>query len=85
VTNIRMQEPIVCGERIIIPVVRESGVTCSGGAFGGICPVALLVGECGKWFFVAIEEGFGPGEIEEMYRTGDEETSTSLPEETKPG
>jgi hypothetical protein len=29
-------------------------------------PVALLVGECGKWFFVAIEEGFDPCEITEL-------------------
>jgi hypothetical protein len=61
-----MQDQVVCGERVIVALVRESGVVVAGGAFAGVDPVALLVGEYGKWFFVGIEEGFGQREICEL-------------------
>ena len=68
-TTIRMQEQVVCGERVIIAIVRETGIAVAAGAFAGVDPVALLVGECGNWFFVGIEEGFKPGEIAEILET----------------
>jgi hypothetical protein len=71
-TTLGMQEPIVCGERIIVPVVRESGFTRAGGVFAGVSPVALLIRESGSWFFVAIEEGFGPDEIAGICSAGSE-------------
>jgi hypothetical protein len=61
--TIRMQEPIVCGGRVIVPVVRETWLVVAGGVFAGVSPVALLVGERGEWFFVSVEEGFEAGEI----------------------
>jgi hypothetical protein len=71
-TTLRIQEPIVCGERVIVPVVREAGFTMTGGIFAAVSPVALLVRECGEWFFVAIEEGFGPDEIAGLCSAGSE-------------
>jgi hypothetical protein len=65
-TMLKMQEQVISGGRVIVPVVREKGFTIGGGVFAGVDPVALLVGECGKWFFVAIEEGFDPCEITEL-------------------
>lgn len=69
-TNIRMQEPVMHGGRVIVPLVRETGVAVPGGAFAGVSPVALLIGEGSEWFFVTLEEGFGPERIEGLCRFG---------------
>ena len=69
-TDIRLQEPFVCGRQVIVPVVRATGVNLPGGGFAGVSPVALLIGESGEWFFVALEEGFGAEEIAGLFETG---------------
>ncbi len=44
---VRVQEPFVCGERKIYPVVAETSVAMPHGMTGGITPVALIIEENG--------------------------------------
>jgi hypothetical protein len=82
-----MQDQVVCGERVIVALVRESGVVVAGGACAGVDPVALLVWEYGKWFFVGIEEGFGQRQIRELLEKEAEDsraTDALMPEKKNP-
>ena len=55
--DIRMLEPITCGERVIIPLVRDTQVSFEQGFVVMVSPVALLISEAGKWIFTPLEEG----------------------------
>ena len=55
--DIRMLEPITCGERVIIPLVRDTQVSFEQGFVVMVSPVALLISEAGKWMFTPLEEG----------------------------
>jgi len=52
-----MLEPITCGERVIIPLVRDTQVSFEQGFVVMVSPVALLISEAGKWMFTPLEEG----------------------------
>lgn len=57
-----LQEPRVFGTRTIVPVVSEHSV-CHGPFMAGSArPVALLIGEDGKWG-IALLEGDSPAEL----------------------
>ena len=58
--DIRMLEPVTCGERILIPIVRYSHVSSGQGVVVMISPVVLLISEAGKWMFSPLEEGICP-------------------------
>jgi len=55
--DIRMLEPVTCGERVIIPLVRDTQVSFEQGFVVMVSPVALLISEAGKWIFTPLEEG----------------------------
>ena len=55
--DIRMLQPITCGERVIIPLVRDTQVSFEQGFVVMVSPVALLISEAGKWIFTPLEEG----------------------------
>ena len=55
--DIRMLEPVTCGERVIIPIVRDTQVSSGQGVVVMVSPVALLILEAGKWMFTPLEEG----------------------------
>ena len=55
--DIRMLEPVTCGERVIIPLVRDTQVSFEQGFVVMVSPVALLISEAGKWMFTPLEEG----------------------------
>lgn len=57
---IRMLEPVTCGERVIIPLVRHTQVSSGQGVVVMANPVALLISGAGKWMFTALEEGISP-------------------------
>jgi len=58
--DIRMLEPVTCGERIIIALVRYTQVLSGQGIVVMANPVALLISEAGKWMFIPLEERTGP-------------------------
>jgi hypothetical protein len=58
--DIRMLEPVTCGERVIIPIVRDTQVSSGQGVVVMVSPVALLISEAGKWMFTPLEEGTCP-------------------------
>lgn len=74
--TLKMQEQIVSGGRVIVAIVRETGHAAAGGVFAAVDPVALLIGESGEWFFVAIEDGFDPALVEELLETEAEKIAT---------
>jgi hypothetical protein len=51
----RLQEPLVCGNRTIIPVVSEVFAFYGHGMFASVRPVALLIGEDGGWGIALLE------------------------------
>jgi hypothetical protein len=51
----RLQQPQVCGNRTIIPVVSNISVCHGQGMFASIRPVALLIGEDGEWGIALLE------------------------------
>ena len=53
--EIRMQEPQVIGNRTIIPVVNDLSVSHELGMMASVRPLALLIGEDGKWGIVLLE------------------------------
>jgi len=58
-----MLEPVTCCGRRIITVVRESVGKFPGGLYAAAEPVALIIGEGDRWFFVAFDEGWSPEDI----------------------
>jgi hypothetical protein len=59
-TALRMLDPVACGERVFLPLVRDTLVSFEEGAVISVSPVALLISEAGRWMFVPLEEGIGP-------------------------
>jgi len=59
-TAIRMLDPVACGERVFLPLVRDTMVSFEQGAVVSVSPVALLYLEEGRWMFVPLEEGISP-------------------------
>ena len=55
--EIRLLEPVTFGERVIIPLVRDTQVSSGQGIVVMVNPVALLISEEGKWMFTPLEEG----------------------------
>jgi hypothetical protein len=53
--EIRLQEPKVIGNRTIIPVVSEYSLCHERGMLVLVRPLALLIGEGGKWGIVLLE------------------------------
>jgi len=53
--EIRMQEPIVIGERTFIPVVSDVSFCHEHGMAGAVQPLAILIGEKGEWGIVLLE------------------------------
>ncbi|MGB7787983.1 hypothetical protein [Methanoregula sp.] len=53
--EIRMQEPLVIGNRTIIPVVSDVSLSHEQGMMASVRPLALLIGEDGKWGIVLLE------------------------------
>ena len=53
--EIRMQEPQVIGNRTIIPVVSDLSASHEQGMMASVRPLALLIGEDGKWGIVLLE------------------------------
>ena len=51
----RLQQPLVCGSRTIIPVVSEISACNGHGMFASVRPVALLIGEDGQWGIALLE------------------------------
>jgi hypothetical protein len=49
--DIRMLEPLTCGEGVSIPLVRDTQVSSGWGFVVMVSPVALLISEAGKWMF----------------------------------
>lgn len=57
--ELKLQQPQILGNRTIVPVVSETFVCNEQGMAGSIRPVALLIGEDGKWD-IALLEGDSP-------------------------
>jgi len=54
-TEMRMQQPLICGNRRIIPVVRAQSFCYEHGMIASVQPVALMVEEGGKWGITLLE------------------------------
>lgn len=63
--GLKLQEPRVFGTRTIVPVVSESSVSFWPCMAGSVRPVALLIGEDGKWG-IALLEGDSPAALLEQ-------------------
>jgi hypothetical protein len=59
-TAVRMLDPVSCGERVFLPLVRDTMVSFEQGAVVSVNPLALLFLEAGRWMFVPLEEGISP-------------------------
>jgi hypothetical protein len=55
-----MLEAVTCGDRVIIPLVRDTQVSSGQGIVVIVNPVALLISEAGDWMFTPLEEGISP-------------------------
>jgi len=53
--ELRLQEPQVYGDRTIIPVVSEVSACHGCGMMASVDPVALLIGEDGRWGITLLE------------------------------
>ncbi|MGA2122393.1 MAG: hypothetical protein ABSG49_10205 [Methanoregula sp.] len=54
-TELRLQQPQFFGNRTIIPVVSSVSLCLEHGMMGSVRPVALLIGEDGKWGIALLE------------------------------
>jgi len=61
-----MLDPVACGERVFLPIVRDTTVSFEQGAVVSVSPVALLYSEAGRWMFVPLEEGICPDILENL-------------------
>jgi hypothetical protein len=53
--SLRLGPPVACGGRLFVPLIRIFSVSQEQGGFGLCTPVALLIGEGGKWFFISLD------------------------------
>lgn len=51
----RLQQPLIYGNRTIIPVVSDISVFYGQGMYASIRPVALLIGEDDEWGIALLE------------------------------
>jgi hypothetical protein len=54
-TELRLQQPQFFGNRTIIPVVSSVSISHEHGIMGSVRPVALLIGEDGRWGIALLE------------------------------
>jgi len=54
-TELRLQQPQFFGNRTIIPVVSSVSLCLEHGMMWSVRPVALLIGEDGKWGIALLE------------------------------
>jgi len=54
-TGLRLQQPLFSGNRTIIPVVSCVSISHENGMVGTLRPVALLIGEDGRWGITLLE------------------------------
>jgi hypothetical protein len=53
--NIRLQEPVTCGNRRIYPVISEVTVTFATGIAASLIPLALIIEEDGEYTYALFE------------------------------
>jgi predicted DNA repair protein MutK len=56
----RILAAVTCGDRVIIPLVRDTQVSSGQGIVVIVNPVALLISDAGKWMVTPLEEGISP-------------------------
>ncbi len=54
-SSLRLGSPITYGRRLVVPLMRTLSVIQEHGGFGLCTPVALLIGEAEKWFFISLD------------------------------
>jgi len=58
--TISVGAPVVVGDRVILPLIRDEMACWSTGAVARRDPVALLFSDDGGWFFAPLETGITP-------------------------
>ena len=64
--ELRLQQPQCFGDRTIIPVVSTISICHEYGMAGSVRPVALLIGEGGKWGIALLEGDSVAGLLEKI-------------------
>ncbi len=52
---LRLGSPIAYGGRLFVPLIGILSIFQEHGGFGLCMPVALLIGDAGKWFFISLD------------------------------
>jgi hypothetical protein len=66
ITVVRMLEPVFYGERIFLPLVRDTTLSGEQGVAVSMSPIAFLYSEAGTWMFVPLDEDIGPEILEKL-------------------
>ncbi len=65
-TITRLSDPVDCGERTIVPVIRDTTMVSRHGGFVARDPVGLVIMENQKAWFVSLTEGVTISVIDEV-------------------
>lgn len=67
--TVRVQEPLVTGNRKIYPVVAEMSLTMGQGMMGSLIPLALIIEEDGTFSYILLEGESFPALLEKVAGT----------------
>jgi hypothetical protein len=62
----RLSDPVDCGERTIVPVIRDTTMVYQHGGFVARDPVGLVIMENKQAWFVSLSDGVGISVIDEV-------------------
>jgi hypothetical protein len=64
--NIRLSDPVDCGERTIVPIIRDITVVSALGGMVARDPVGLVIMENNQAWFVSLDEEVTLSVIDEL-------------------
>jgi hypothetical protein len=62
----RFSDPVDCGERTIVPVIRDMTLLTEHGGMVGRDPVGLVIMEKGQAWFVSLADGVTLAVVDEL-------------------
>lgn len=68
--TLRFSGPVDCGERTIVPVIRDMTLLYDHGGVVARDPVGLVIMENNQAWFISLAEGVTPSVIDELLEVG---------------
>lgn len=69
--TLRFSNPVDCGDRTIVPVVRDTTALSANGGIVTRDPVGLVIMENNQAWFVSLSEGVTMGTIDDLLGLGE--------------